>query len=97
MLATTPASLPKGANAVSLVEIEVRPVLLLDLNNCLEVTSLALHGVNALDDDHDLLPRAVGTRLTLRDAVAQDRVEVVCIIVPEHLVGNRRVSGSIVS
>jgi hypothetical protein len=46
---------------VSLVEIKISSVFLLDGDNFRQLDDCALHGVDALNDDEDLLPGPAGS------------------------------------
>lgn len=64
--------------------------LFLQLHNFWKVNDAALHRIKALDDNQDLLPRSVGTWLTLRDNLAQELTQVIHVIVLEDADGRAR-------
>lgn len=60
-------------------------VLLFQRNNLWEQDCLPLHAVHALDNDDDLLPRAIYPGLPCNDAGPQQSLQVLHIIVLKHL------------
>mmetsp|Transcript_37802 Transcript_37802/g.89766 ORF Transcript_37802/g.89766 Transcript_37802/m.89766 type:complete len:207 (+) Transcript_37802:584-1204(+) len=83
LLAHAPPCPAQRADAVRLVQVEVRLVALLDGDDVDEVAHLPLHAVDALHHDEDLPPRAVRPGLPLRDGVPQHALEVPRVVVPE--------------
>lgn len=62
-------------------EEETRLVDVLELDDARQVDESALHRVQALDNEEDFLPRAVRAGLTLRDALPEEVLEVVHVVV----------------
>ena len=56
-------------------------VFLLELHDHGQVRQRPLHRVQSLDDEQDLLPRTVGARHALADALAQQRLELLHVVV----------------
>eukprot|EP00754_Rhynchopus_humris_P020294 Rhum_TRINITY_DN14689_c1_g2::Rhum_TRINITY_DN14689_c1_g2_i1::g.109791::m.109791 len=75
---------PDGADGVGLVDVEQAVVLLLELDDPLQVDDLALHAVDALAHDDNLLPRLVRPRLPLPDGPTDHGLQVGEVVVPEH-------------
>ena len=79
----------KSTQAVSTAEVEIvggaHLVLLLESYNVRQGAHLALHAVDALHEDQDLLPRPTGARLALADAFPQQPLQVCDVIVRYHL------------
>jgi hypothetical protein len=59
-------------------------VLLLELEDCRQVDERALHRVQTLNDDHNLLPRPVRLRLALGDDFAEELLERAHVVVLVH-------------
>lgn len=79
----TSASGPKGTDGVSLIEVEVGAILFLDSDDVAEADSLALHGVHALDDDHDALPGLASPGLARGNGIADGGLQAGCRVVLE--------------
>ena len=60
-------------------------VLLRDSNDLFQAAHLSLHAVDALNNEKDLLPRPVGTRLSLRDRRPQQLLQILRVVVLEYL------------
>eukprot|EP00639_Heterosigma_akashiwo_P007901 CAMPEP_0194596312 /NCGR_PEP_ID=MMETSP0292-20121207/25589_1 /TAXON_ID=39354 /ORGANISM="Heterosigma akashiwo, Strain CCMP2393" /LENGTH=281 /DNA_ID=CAMNT_0039456559 /DNA_START=372 /DNA_END=1218 /DNA_ORIENTATION=- len=71
------------ADAVRLVQVQVRLVPLADLNDALQVADLALHRVDALHHDQHLLPGAAGARLPQGDRLPQHLPQSLRVVVGE--------------
>ena len=67
------------------VDEEVELILVLQADDTGEVAHSALHGVETLNGDQDLLPGAVGAGLTLRDGFTELALEVAHVVVLEHI------------
>ena len=60
---------------MGLVQIKISAVFLLDRNNFRQIDDGALHGVDALDDDEDLLPGPPGSGVAADDRPAEDALQ----------------------
>ena len=60
---------------MGLIEIEVSSVFLLDGDDFRQLDDGALHGVDALDDDEDLLPGPPGSGVAADDRPAEDALQ----------------------
>ena len=84
VVADTASAGSNTTNGVGLVNEEEELVLLLELDDAGQVAHGALHGVQTLDGDQNLLPWAVGAGLALGDGFAQRALEIAHIVVLEH-------------
>eukprot|EP00955_Chlamydomonas_euryale_P104944 365603-Chlamydomonas_euryale.AAC.13 len=85
LLRAAAARAAQRTNRVRLVEVNVRTVLLAHSHDVAQVAGLALHGVDALNNDDDLLPRPVRPRLPVHNRATQHAVQVARVVVAEHL------------
>jgi len=85
-----PARAPKRARLPRPRGAGARLVLLGDGHDAGQVHHLALHAVDALHHDEHLAPGPPRARLPLRDRRAQHRLQVVRVVVREHLRAGRR-------
>lgn len=69
-------------------------ILLLELDDLRELDNRTLHRVKTLDNDQDVLPGTVSSRLALRDGVAEDRLEICGIVVLEDTDKGARETGT---
>ncbi|EJK52557.1 hypothetical protein THAOC_28151, partial [Thalassiosira oceanica] len=95
VLAAPPAGPSHGADAVRLVEVQVRPVPLADRHDAPEVAVLPLHGVYPLDDDEYTVPPPARPGLAVNDGLPQYRVEVGGVVVTEGPYRRPRRPGSV--
>ena len=73
-------------HSMPLIEIELtHPVLPLQGYNLRQGHNLPLHAVDALHNDQDLAPGPVCAWLTRRYAVSEQNLQVLYVVVPEHL------------
>lgn len=84
VVADAAAAGTEGTDRVGFVDKEVELVALLELNEGGEIAHCAFHGVEAFDDDENLLPGTVSAGLALRDAVAENALEVLHVVVLKH-------------
>mmetsp|Transcript_43792 Transcript_43792/g.98999 ORF Transcript_43792/g.98999 Transcript_43792/m.98999 type:complete len:455 (-) Transcript_43792:332-1696(-) len=89
------AARAQRADRVGFVQVEVDAVLFADLHDSGEVADFPLHGIDALDRHHDLVPWAAGPRLTHADRISEDLFKVGGVVVlkdsDERLRGPRAV------
>ena len=79
LLAHAPAGGPHGTDRVRLVEPDVGSVELANLDNLRKAAQLTLHGVDALDDNQDLV-----VPLLARHGVLEDELQVADAVVLER-------------
>lgn len=84
-IADTAATGAQSTDGVSFVNEEVESVLLSKSDQGGEIAHGTFHGVETFDNDKNLLPRPVSTRLTLRDILAKLVFQVAHVVVLEHI------------
>ena len=70
---------------MGLVNVKVELVSLLQSNEAGQVAKSALHTVKTFHGDQNLPPRAMCAWLTLADALAEETLKVVHVVVLEHI------------
>lgn len=85
VIADTTTAGAKGTDGVSLVDKQVELVLAFELQKSGQITHGTLHRVETLDNDQNLLPRAVSAGLSLRDSLAKNSFQIGHVVVLEGL------------
>lgn len=83
VVANTTSAGTDGTNGVSLVDEEIELVLVLQRHDTGQIAHGSLHGVETLNGNQNLLPRAVSAGLSLRDGLAELALEIDHVVVLE--------------
>lgn len=84
MLTDTSSSLAQRTDGMGFIHIEISLVLLADGYDLWKLADVTFHGVDAFDDDKDLLPRTTKAWLTLGDGLDEDFLQVRGSVVLEN-------------